>query len=100
MSAHYSRIAGDIYENDETGEQFNGSLGALLPEMERMRATIIRIDKRNSAKDALLLEMFQALAGVLGDMEEHRRAVREIVHSACEVAVSHWLEMTHPEPKP
>jgi hypothetical protein len=38
MSKHYSRIAGDIYRNDETGEDFVGSLDVLLPECERLRA--------------------------------------------------------------
>jgi hypothetical protein len=38
MSKHYSRIAGDIYRNDETGEDFVGCLGVLLPEFERLRA--------------------------------------------------------------
>jgi hypothetical protein len=51
-----------------------------------------------AAKDALLLEMFQALAGVLGDME-HRGAVRPVVHKACEDAICHWLEMTQPKEK-
>lgn len=63
--------------------------GTLLMEAHDMR-------EKFAAKDALLLEMFQALAGVLGDME-HRGAVRPIVHKACENAVSHWLEMTQPE---
>ena len=38
MSKHYSRIAGNIYRNDETGEDFVGSLDVLLPECERLRA--------------------------------------------------------------
>jgi hypothetical protein len=63
--------------------------GTLLMEAHDMR-------EKFAAKDALLLEIFQALAGVLGDME-HRGAVRPIVHKACENAVSHWLEMTQPE---
>jgi hypothetical protein len=38
MSRHYSRIVGNIYRNDETGEDFIGSLDVLLPECERLRA--------------------------------------------------------------
>ena len=49
-------------------------------------------------KDALLEKMFQALAGVLGDIE-HRGVVRPVVHKACEDAVCRWLEMTQPKEK-
>jgi chromosome segregation ATPase len=45
MSAHYSRIAGNIYRNDETGEDFVGTLDVLLPEVERLRADNERLNK-------------------------------------------------------
>jgi hypothetical protein len=76
---------------------------ASAAELQRLRDGDYRLTQKLAqaqvkleAKDALLLEMFQALAGVLGDYEHHGH-ITKIVLESCGNAVSHWLEMTQPE---
>jgi len=93
MSKHYSRIAGNIYRNDETGEDFVGSLDVLLPEVERLRAenedlrktqaeliNSLNISNGKYARIREVLEM--ARNGLIWWKETYPLAVEECDHDA------------------
>ena len=75
MSAHYSRICGDVYENDETGTQVNGNLGVLLPEIERLRAENAKL---REALEALCVQGEHVVLGHFCRMPVIDGAVREM----------------------
>ena len=111
MSKHYSRIAGNIYRNDETGEDFVGSLGVLLPECERLRAELEAAHIANRGlltndaalrveNEQLLIELeafFQATVSVLGD-DEHRGRITKQTLELCSNTVYAYVS-AHPSTK-
>jgi hypothetical protein len=73
MSAHYSRIAGNIYRNDETGEDFVASLDVLLPQLAHLRADLENVNDANEIlleeRDSLV-EQARIVSKMLVDKDE------------------------------